>query len=73
MSIALMERTVSKERSGKRDDKSVKINRDLAVKAKLIAETKGLTIAEYLSGYLRKLIERDWPEAVRKLDDGGAA
>ncbi len=54
----------------RRNDKAVKIARDLATKAKVIAETSDpqLTIAEYLSGLLRPLIERDWPKALRRLE-----
>jgi hypothetical protein len=54
----------------KRDDKAVKIARDLAVRAKMIADTQGITIAEYLSGLLRPLIERDFPRAMKRLDQG---
>lgn len=52
----------------RRDDKAVKIARDLAVKAKLISESKGMTIAEYLSGLLRPHIDKDWPKALGALD-----
>jgi hypothetical protein len=54
---------------GKRDDKAVKIRRDLAIKAKLIAEMKGISVAEYLSVLLRPHIEKDWPKAVKKADE----
>ena len=49
----------------KRNDKTVKIERDLGTMAGLIAETKGISTAEYLSKLLRPLIERDWPKAVQ--------
>jgi hypothetical protein len=51
-----------------RPDKAVKIARDLASKAKLIADTRGTSISEYLSELLRPLIARDWPVALKKLD-----
>jgi hypothetical protein len=54
----------------KRNDKAVKIARDLAMKAKVIAETQGITIAEYLSNLLRGPIEKDWPKALKRLDTG---
>lgn len=57
--------TMSKQ---KRDDKAVKIDRRLATKAKVIADTRGISAAEYLSELLRPLIERDWPRAMKKLD-----
>ncbi len=62
-------RTMAKSDKHKRSDKAVKIARDLAVKAKMIAETRNITIAEYLSGLLRPLIEKDWPRAVQQLND----
>lgn len=52
----------------KRNDKAVKISRDLAVKAKVIAETRGISIAEYLTDLLRPMVERDWPKALKKID-----
>lgn len=56
--------------SGKkrRDDRAVKIRRDLAVKAKLIADSKNVTISEYLSGLLEPHIDKDWPKAVAALE-----
>ena len=52
-----------------RDDKAVKIERDLAVKAGVIAEQFGFdSIAEYLSALLRPPIEKDWPEALKRLE-----
>jgi hypothetical protein len=51
----------------KRDDKAVKIDRGLAMKSKLIAETRRITVAEYLSELLRAPIDRDWQKAARQL------
>ncbi len=53
--------------SPKRDDRSVKIARDLVVKAKVIAEVKGISIAEYLSEILRPHIQKDWPKAIASI------
>ena len=52
-----------------RDDKAVKISRDLAVKAKVIAETRGVSVAEYLSDLLRPPVERDFPRAMKQLSE----
>lgn len=52
----------------KRKDKAVKIARDLAAKAKIIADTRGISIAEYLSELLRPHVLKDWPKALRQLD-----
>lgn len=52
-----------------RDDKAVKIERGLAMKAAVIAETLGYaSMAEYLSELVRAPIERDWPKALKKID-----
>ena len=56
------------EKKRKRKDKAVKIARDLAAKAKVIADTRGISIAEYLSDLLRPLVQKDWPKAVREMD-----
>jgi hypothetical protein len=52
----------------KRNDKAVKIARDLATKAKVIAESRGITIADYLSPLLRPHIEKDWPKAIKAIE-----
>lgn len=47
-----------------RDDKAVKIDRVLAVRASFIAEALGFTsMAEYLSDRLKPIIDADWKEA----------
>lgn len=66
--IAPMGPSMARRTKHKRDDKTVKIERALAVKAGVIAESKGSTIAEYLSGLLRPLIDRDWPKALGDLE-----
>ncbi len=52
----------------KRSERAVKIPRDLAVKAKVIAEANGVTIADYLGPIIRPAVERDWPKAVKKIE-----
>jgi hypothetical protein len=51
-----------------RDDQAVKVDRHLVVKAQLIAKTRGVTVAEYLSELLRPHIEKDFPKALGTLD-----
>jgi hypothetical protein len=51
----------------KRDDKAVKIDRSVAMKAKLVADTRRMSVAEYLSELLRGPVERDWQKAARQL------
>jgi hypothetical protein len=65
--LALINETMADQK--KRNDKAVKISRDLAAKAKLIAESKGIPVAEYLSELLRGPVERDWPKAVKTIEE----
>ncbi len=53
----------------KRDDKAVKIDRDLARRGKFIADSLGMTLAEYLSGLLKAPIDRDWQKALKQRQD----
>jgi hypothetical protein len=62
-------RTDKPEESGKkRDEKAVKIDRKLADRAKVIADSLGITIGEYLSPLLRPHIDKDFPKAVQRLN-----
>lgn len=54
----------------KRKDKAIKIDEDLAMKAKIIANGRGLSIAEYVSSLIRPIIAKDWPKALKRLQDG---
>jgi len=51
----------------KRDDRTVKLEARLARKAAIVAESKGVTLAEYLSDVVRGPVERDYPSALKKL------
>lgn len=51
-----------------RDDASIKFDRTLAAKAKLIAQRKGRPLAEYLTELSRPIIDRDYRALVRELD-----
>lgn len=50
----------------RRDDTSVKIASSVYRRAKLVASFRGITLAEYLSELLGKLVERDYQ---RMLDE----
>ena len=65
---ALVVDTMPKGNKPKRDDKAVKIERPLAVKAGLIADARRITVAEYLSDLLRSQVEKDWLRVSRQLD-----
>jgi hypothetical protein len=65
---ATAEPTMPKSSKPKRDDKAVKIDRGVALKAKMIADTRKITVAEYLSDLLRPLVDRDFPPALKSLN-----
>lgn len=58
---------MSRAAGSPRNDRAVKIASDVAQKAKIVADAKGTTITEYLSGLLRPLVERDFDPAVAKI------
>lgn len=47
-------------------DKAVKIDRDLAAKAKYLADLEGVYVSDWLSGILRPIIERRWAQATKE-------
>jgi hypothetical protein len=49
-----------------RDDVTVRLDRTIADKARRIAYARGIPIAEYLTGLLRKPVERDHERLGRK-------
>ena len=65
---------VSKPRGGRpksdRNDTSVKVDSALVIKAKLVAEAQGITLAEYISELIRNPVDRDFAKAARKLGLG---
>src|SRR5262249_50793771 len=48
---------------------AVKIDRTLASKARLIAADLGVPLADYLSGALGTVVERDWAKLIRRVGD----
>ena len=47
--------------------KAVKIDRALASKAQMIATDKGVSLADYISGALRAIVEKDWGKMIRRV------
>lgn len=43
----------------------------LASKARYLASCAGISLSEYLNSLLRPVIEREWKEAARRLEEGG--
>ena len=62
--------TMGRLKGGKRserDDVAVKIEREIAEKARLVALERGTTIAELLSGFLRAPVDRAYEQSLAKL------
>lgn len=59
----------------KRNDVPAKLDADVVRKAKYVALGNDVSLAEYLSGLLKPLVDRDYVDAVAKLnrEAGGSA
>jgi hypothetical protein len=68
----LMEMTKPRGRPKKseRDDVTVKVNRSLVGKAKLLAAHRGVTVAELLSEMIQLPLDRAYASMLRELEDG---
>ena len=64
MAVATVRREMAR-----RDDTAVKIDSKVAQKAKVIAASKDMSLAEYLTILLEPLVERDLREFARKALD----
>jgi hypothetical protein len=65
---------MAKKRIGRpplgRDDINVKIDRVLAGRAKVIAQGRGVSLAQYLSEVTKAVINRDYAQLMRELEGG---
>ena len=52
--------------TSERDDVVVKIDTQVAAKARYVASTRKITLAEYLSELIRPLVDRDFDRAVKE-------
>lgn len=62
---------MSRAAASTRNDRAVKIASDVAQKAKIVADVRGLTITEYLTELLRPLVERDLGPAIQQIQGNG--
>lgn len=53
----------------KREDVAVKVEAAIYRKAKMVAAYRDITIAEYLSDLLRKLVERDYRKMTTEMGE----
>jgi hypothetical protein len=51
-----------------RNDVAVKVDSGVVTKAKLVADTRDITLAEYLTELLRVPVDRDFAKAVRSIE-----
>jgi hypothetical protein len=68
---AVMARPGRPKRS-ERDDVTVKLDRGVVSKAKMIASARNLPLAEYLSELLQSPVNRDFAKEMKRIDSGGA-
>lgn len=65
---------MAKKRMGRpksdRQDVSIKFDKTLAGKARLIAQGRGITMTAYLSEMTRPIIDRDYARLMRELEGG---
>jgi hypothetical protein len=66
---------MAKKRMGRpktsvRQDVSIKFDKTLAGKARLISRARGVTMVEYLSELTRPFIDRDYAQLMRELEGG---
>lgn len=65
-------RPKGRPKQSERQDQTVKLDRTLVGKAKLIATHKGTSVAELLSEMLREPVDRAYAKMLRELDPGAA-
>lgn len=69
--IAMARKKMGRPKTSERQDVSIKFDKTLAGKARLISQGKGVSMAEYLSELARPLIDRDYARLMRDLESGG--
>jgi hypothetical protein len=60
-------------KSSQRNDATAKIDASVITKAKFVADTRDMPLAEYLSELLRGPVDRDFAKAVRQVEGEGKA
>ena len=70
LSPTMAKKTMGRPKSSDRQDVSIKFDRVLAGRARLIAQGRGIPMAEYLSESARPIIDRDYAKLMRELEGG---
>ena len=71
MTIATLTMSQPSDKHKKRNDQAVKIERQLARMANIIAQNRGIPAAELLSDLLRGPLDREWQKELKKLNQLG--
>jgi hypothetical protein len=66
----MAKKKMGRPKTSERLDVSIKFDKTLAGKARLISQGKGVSMAEYLSELTRPLIDRDYAKLMRELEGG---
>jgi hypothetical protein len=69
MAVSTMAKKMGRPKSSDRDDVSIKFDRILAGKARLISQGRGISMTEYLSEMTRTFIDRDYAKLMRELEE----
>ncbi len=67
----MAKKPMGRPKTSVRHDVSIKFDKILAGKARLIAQGKGVSMAEYLTETTRPIIDRDYAKLMRELETGG--
>ena len=58
-------RRTGRPKTSTREDLTVKVDRHVIARARFVADTRKLTLAEYLTEALRPVVDRDFEKAAR--------
>jgi hypothetical protein len=68
MGTMMAKKRAGRPKTSERQDVSIKFDRGLARKARMIAEARNVSMAEYLSEMTRPIIDRDYLKVMRELE-----
>ena len=68
---AMAKKKMGRPKSSDRQDVSIKFDKVLAGKARLISQARGVSMAAYLSEMTRGPIDRDYAKLMRELEESG--
>jgi hypothetical protein len=66
--LMMAKRRVGRPKTSERSDVSIKFDKVLAGRARLVAQGRGITMAQYLSEMCQPIIDRDYAKLMRDLE-----